>query len=151
MEIERKFLISAPPSDLDRYASRRIEQGYISTDPTIRIRRQDETYILTVKGKGRLAHEEFELPLTAESYARLMTKVEGRMIVKTRHLIPIENDLTIELDHFESPVKGLWLAEVEFPDIKTAEEFMPPAWLIKDVTDDPAYYNSAMSRLPEQS
>ena len=118
------------------------------TDPTIRIRKWDDDYILTVKGKGFLAHEEFELPLTAESYARLMTKTEGRVIAKTRYIIPYENDLVIELDHFYSPREGLWLAEVEFPDIKTAEEFVPPAWFAEDVTGDPAYYNSAMSRLP---
>jgi len=148
LEIERKYLISSPPENLEAFTRHEIEQAYVMTEPTIRIRKWDDDYILTVKGSGRLAHEEFELPLTAESYSRLLAKTEGRVIAKTRYIIPFENGLVIELDHFKSPHDGLWLAEVEFPDIKTAEEFVPPAWFVKDVTDDPSYYNSVMSRLP---
>ena len=147
MEIERKFLIRELPSDLDSYESHEIEQGYVSTDPVIRIRRFDERYILTVKGPGRLSREEFELTISAESYARLKTKVEGRVISKTRTMIPFTDGLTIELDHFHEPMAGLYLAEVEFPDEEAASSFTPPAWFGEDVTGVEMYYNSAMSRM----
>ena len=41
MEIERKFLINKMPDRLDTYSFHTIEQGYICTDPVVRIRRQD--------------------------------------------------------------------------------------------------------------
>ena len=41
MEIERKYLITNLPEDLDAYPFHVIEQAYICTDPVIRIRRQD--------------------------------------------------------------------------------------------------------------
>ncbi|MBR2036388.1 MAG: CYTH domain-containing protein, partial [Lachnospiraceae bacterium] len=63
MEIERKFLIKALPDDLDSYPCVHIEQGYLNTNPVVRIRKQNNDYILTYKGKGMLAREEYNLPL----------------------------------------------------------------------------------------
>ena len=58
MEIERKFLILRLPEHLDDYPKQRIEQAYLSVDPVVRIRRLDESYILTCKGEGLLVREE---------------------------------------------------------------------------------------------
>ena len=52
MEIERKFLIKELPANLEEFPFHHIEQAYLCTDPVVRIRRQDETYILTYKGKA---------------------------------------------------------------------------------------------------
>ena len=62
MEIERKFLINSLPADLNSYPFHLIEQGYLNTDPVVRVRRQDEEFYLTYKGKGFLAREEYNLP-----------------------------------------------------------------------------------------
>ncbi|MGN1230550.1 MAG: adenylate cyclase, partial [Anaerotignum sp.] len=70
MEIERKFLTKHIPFDVTIYPCQQISQAYISFSPTIRIRQSNEDYILTVKGKGHLAREEFELPLRKEDYDR---------------------------------------------------------------------------------
>ena len=58
MEIERKFLISKLPENLDDYPFHQIEQGYLCTQPVVRIRRQDDTYILTYKSGGMISREE---------------------------------------------------------------------------------------------
>ena len=58
MEIERKFLISKLPENLSDYPSHQIEQGYLTTNPVVRIRRQDDDYILTYKGGGMMARED---------------------------------------------------------------------------------------------
>ena len=53
MEIERKFLIEKeklPPS-LDQYPCRRIEQGYLCTDPVVRIRQEDDTYLSDLQSR----------------------------------------------------------------------------------------------------
>ena len=52
MEIERKYLIQKLPEDLDSFPFRELEQGYLCTDPVIRIRRDDDRYELTYKSGG---------------------------------------------------------------------------------------------------
>ena len=69
MEIERKFLIKKEqlPKDLANCSFHKIEQGYLCTDPVVRIRRQDDEYYLTYKSKGLLSREEYNLPLASSS------------------------------------------------------------------------------------
>lgn len=160
MEIERKFTIKELPENLSDYPCRIIEQAYLNTDPVIRIRREDDRYYMTYKGKGLMAREEYNLPLNAESYAHLLPKADGNVISKKRYLIPLDRSCRrkdaaaqtenwqpmIELDLFAAPFDGLIIAEVEFPSIETANTFLPPAWFDEDVTNDPAYHNSNLSR-----
>ena len=55
MEIERKYLVASLPSNLDSYPHVKIEQGYLCTSPTLRIRRMGDFFVLTVKEKVRSA------------------------------------------------------------------------------------------------
>lgn len=142
MEIERKFLVDVKDIDYKSYPSKKLEQGYLCTDPVVRVRKEDDTYYMTYKGKGMLVREEYNLPLTKEAYDHLIQKADGNIISKTRYLIPC-GKYTIELDDFSSP-KPLLMAEVEFPTEKEAHDFTPPEWFIKDVTDNPEYHNSNM-------
>ena len=145
VEVERKFLVTVPPEDLDRYPRRRIEQAYLCTEPVLRVRRKDETYFLTYKGPGLLAREEYEFPLTEETYRHLLEKADGNRIAKDRYELPC-GPYTIELDVFDPPFAPLVLAEVEFPGEAEALAFQPPAWFGIEVTYDPAYTNAALSR-----
>ena len=147
MEIERKFLLNTVPNDLYDYPCHKIEQGYLCTSPVVRIRKEDDTYYITYKGKGKMAREEYNLPLAAESYAHLREKIDGCLITKVRYLVPIHDGLTAEVDVFSSPQPGLHLAEVEFASIEAANEFVPPEWFGEDVTEDGRYHNSFMSGL----
>lgn len=148
MEIERKYLIDREnlPEELETYDSHLIEQGYLCRQPVVRIRRQDEDYILTYKSGGLMAREEYNLPLNADAYAHLKKKIDGQLISKRRYLIPLDHTLTIELDIFFSPCPELLLAEVEFPTEAEANTFVPPAWFGKDVTFDGHYHNSFLSQ-----
>ena len=147
MEIERKWLIKTVPADLESYPHHIIEQGYLNTAPVVRIRLQDDNYILTYKGGGMMAREEYNLSLDAPSYAHLRTKVDGRIISKIRYIIPLEDGLKIELDHFSSPIEGLYLAEIEFESVEQAETYTAPDWFGDDVTYDARYHNSVMSQM----
>ena len=148
MEIERKFLIRELPADLESYPHERIEQGYLCTDPVVRVRKQGERYILTYKGRGLMAREEENLPLTKEAYDHLVQKADGRIIAKTRYRIPYLS-YTIELDLFDEvrieSEEPLVMAEVEFPSVEEANAFVAPAWFAADVTEDVRYHNSRMS------
>ena len=146
MEIERKYLIDQIPFDLSEYPSRKIEQGYLCTEPVVRIRRQDEEYYLTYKSKGLMIREEYNLPLTEDAYFHLREKIDGRLISKRRYLIPLD-PYTIELDVFHSPKDNLILAEVEFPSEEDALTFTPPDWFGEDVTNSSLYHNSRLSTL----
>lgn len=145
-EIERKYLVKQVPEHLDSYAFHEIEQGYLCTEPVVRIRRQDEEYYLTYKSKGLMIREEYNLPLTKDAYFHLREKIDGRLISKRRYLIPLD-PYTIELDVFRSPKDDLVLAEVEFPSAEEALAFTPPEWFGEDVTNSSLYHNSYLSTL----
>ena len=147
MEIERKFLIRQLPEHLEQYPCRHIEQGYLCTNPVVRIRKQDDAYFLTYKSGGLMAREEYNLPLTAEGYEHLRPKTDGLLITKKRYCIPF-GTYTIELDIFDGELAPLILAEVEFPDLDTENAFVPPAWFGEDVSMCPEYHNSNLSRRP---
>lgn len=144
MEIERKFLIQHIPDHLEQYPCLEIQQAYLSTKPVVRIRRQNTEYYLTYKSAGLLAREEYNLPLTKESYEHLKSKADGIVITKKRYCIPYLS-CTIELDLFEGALQDLILAEVEFPSRQAALDFVPPRWFAKEVTYDPKYQNSYLA------
>lgn len=146
MEIERKYLIKTLPENLTQYPCRRIEQGYLNTEPVVRIRRSNDTYTLTYKGAGLMVREEYNLPLTAAAFAHLKEKIDGRLIKKRRYLIPYGERYTIELDVFENDLAPLTLAEVEFESEDDANRFTPPDWFGEDVTFSADYHNSTLSQ-----
>lgn len=146
MEIERKYLIQTLPAELEQYPHHIIEQGYLCTEPVVRIRRQDDDYILTYKSKGLMIREEYNLPLTSAAYEHLKTKADGLIITKTRYVISLNNQLNIELDVFHGEYEGLYLAEVEFPNEEMANDFIPPDWFGEDVTFSSKYHNSTLSQ-----
>ena len=112
MEIERKYLLDQPPAGYDSHPSRAIEQAYLCTEPVVRVRKEDDSYYLTYKGKGLMAREEYNLPLTREAYLHLLSKADGNVLTKRRYLIPLEGtELTVELDVFSGKFQGLVLAE----------------------------------------
>ena len=145
MEIERKFLIKELPANLDSYPMRQLEQGYRCTGPVVRIRRDNDKYELTYKGKGSMVREEHNLPLTEAAYEHLKKKIDGRLISKKRYMIPFET-YTIELDIFEGDLAPLVLAEVEFSSEAEANSFTPPDWFSEDVTFSSLYHNSFLSQ-----
>ena len=148
MEIERKYLIDRKdlPKDYTSYLCRHIEQGYLCTNPVVRIRKDNDQYILTYKSSGLMIREEYNLPLSEEAYKSLRGKVDGRLIVKDRYMIPLGDSLTIELDLFKEDLSSLILAEVEFPDEESANTFVPPDWFGEDVTFSSKYHNSTLSQ-----
>lgn len=159
MEIERKFLVNEIPKKLDDYKQFEIEQGYISTNPTIRIRKINTRYILTVKSKfavcksdgDPIINNEIECEITEKEYEALKEKISGDLLRKNRYIIPLEQGLKVELDIFQGRLSGLVFAEVEFASVEEANNFKKPAWLGKDVSDDRRYRNSEIVKLERYS
>lgn len=157
MEIERKFTVRVFPSNLEQYPCKELEQGYLCTHPVVRVRKSvkdgEATYILCYKSKlglekkadatAQVCREE-EMPLTKESYEKLLSKVDGRVITKTRYLIPYDT-YTVELDVFAGELTGLVFAEVEFPNEEESAAFVMPDWFDADVTFDDRFKNNKLA------
>lgn len=151
MEIERKFLIKKIP-DLSKYPCKKLVQGYLCTDPTVRVRNEGGEYLLTYKSKGveMMSREEYNLPLNKEAFENMIKKVDGNIISKTRYYIPLGpnekgNELTLELDVFDEPFAPLLFGEVEFETVEEAKSFAIPDWFGEDVTQNREYYNSHLA------
>ena len=151
-EIERKFLVEGDFMPFVSSSSH-IEQGYVarSEELTLRIRTRDKKGYLTIKGRsdaaGMARNEwEYEIPLAE---ARELLQYSRGTRAKWRHLVPMTDGHTFEVDCFEGANSGLIVAEVELssPD----EEFLRPEWLGREVTGDRRYYNSQLLKNPYTS
>lgn len=149
LEIERKYLIKNLPDNLSGYECHTLIQGYLNTSPVVRVRKEDDLYYLTYKGSGLLSREEYNLPLDEQAFLHLIGKADGNVISKRRYEIPYvcgDKSFTIELDIFDAPFAPLIIAEVEFADENESNNFIAPDWFDKEVTYDPEYHNSNLSK-----
>lgn len=142
LEIERKFLVK--DSGFKDMASLRVDicQGYLSRVPerTVRVRRLNDKGFITVKSKntGAVRHE-FEYQVPVEDALEMLRMCEPPIIEKSRYLVEYDG-LTWEVDEFHGAKEGLIVAEVELQ--AEDQTFNLPPFIGKEVTGDPAYYNS---------
>ncbi len=145
-EIERKWRVKTLPEDLERYETIEMEQAYLNISPTVRIRKENSDFCLTYKGKGEgISHTEYNLPLDREAFYHMLPKCDGRIIKKTRYVIPLEGGLKAELDIFDEPFKPLMIVEVEFKSVEQAGAFIAPEWFGEDVSLDQRFKNAALA------
>ena len=148
MEIERKFVLEAPPDGLDDHPHARIEQGYVALDANgteVRVRKKGDARTLTIKSGAGLKRTENERALDGQDFDDLWPLTEGRRVTKTRFDVALGDDLTAEVDVYDGALEGLVTAEVEFPDEPAAEAFRPPGWLGEEVTGDKRYANRTLA------
>jgi adenylate cyclase len=146
IEIERKFLLPALPRDRLEAPGERIEQGYLAIDAVaeVRVRRRGDLRTLTVKSAPALIRVEEEIPIDASRFAALWELSRDRRIAKTRYLIDLDG-ATVEIDEYHEDLAGLVTAEVEFGSAAASGAFVPPAWLGREVTGDPAFANQSLA------
>jgi adenylate cyclase len=148
MEVERKFLLSEPPPGLGSHPRKRIEQGYLAVGEDgveVRIRRCDGECSLTVKSAPGLMRVEEELAIDERRFESLWELTQGRRVVKSRHLVPLQGGLTAEVDDYAGDLSALMTAEVEFPSAEASAGFDPPDWLGREVTGDERYANRSLA------
>ena len=149
LEIERKFLVNGEFRS-EALEATRIVQGYLCTAQgrSVRIRIRDNKAYITIKGSAGptgFTRYEWEKEIPAEDAEELLRLCEPSLIEKTRYIIK-HGDHLFEVDEFSGDNAGLIIAEVE---LKSEDEhFEKPAWLGKEVTGDPRYYNSSLSGNP---
>ena len=145
-EIERKYAVNYLPKDLKIADIIDIEQAFIYKDAktVIRIRKIQNKksnsieYIYTVKTKGDIQHQkdaniasayEIESYIQEEEFNKLIKNKISSIIRKTRMVIPIGDNLNVEMDIYKDYLQDLITAEVEFPNEDIAKNFQKLDWL----------------------
>lgn len=149
-EIERKFLVLNDTYKKESFKKVKIIQGFLSSVPerTVRIRIQDETAFITVKGIGNnsgTSRFEWEKEITVKEATDLLKLCEPGIIDKTRFNVKMGNHV-FEVDEFYGANEGLIIAEIELNSEN--EYFEKPIWLGKEVTGNVKYYNAMLLKKP---
>lgn len=151
VEIERKFLLKPGVALPDSDQVLRIRQLYLNQDPdlSVRVRLIDESQAyLTIKkvtGKQLSVRAEFEYEIPVEDALEMQQTIVGVPIVKSRHII-FEDGKQWEVDFFEEENEGLILVEVELESLDAPLTL--PAWVGKEVSNDPRYLNNQLAVHP---
>jgi adenylate cyclase len=132
-EIEKAFLVTIPPADLEKYPAKKLVDRYIPIDmehPSFRIRQHGDLFILSKKtptGKG--IYREQNIVITPEEYT-VFEKVPAKIVQKKRYLYGED----AQVDVFEGDLKGLIIAEFEFATEAEMNNFVAPKYCGKELT-----------------
>lgn len=149
MEIERKWMVTGWPEGLAMEEEFAMRQGYISVQPTVRIREEalaggKTSYVLCFKSGGGLAREEIERDIDEALFRDLETKIIAKpLIPKLRRSYRLPDGAVLEVNHVdEGQPTEFWYAEVEYPTVEAARSWQAEAvgladYLRDEVTDQP--------------
>lgn len=140
-EIERKFLVGPGWRDAVDGPGIEMTQAYLSADPraTVRVRIAGPRAWLTVKGLNRgISRDEWEYAIPVADARAMAERCASSALSKTRYRAG-----RWEIDEFHGPLEGLVVAEIELES--EDEEIALPAWVGREVSDDPRYYNSSLA------
>ncbi len=149
-EIEKKYVVNYFPKDLEIKNVLEIEQAFIYRDirTIVRVRKiqnkksNNIEYIYTVKTKGDIENDkesilasayETESYIKEEEFNQLIKNKISKIIKKTRLIIPIDNNLKVEIYIYKDYLQDLITAEVEFPSEDIANTFQKPKWLGEEI------------------
>ena len=120
-EIERKFVVSNPPENLELYEKEEIEQHYLPVkgDSEVRIRSADGKYYITEKSGAGIKRDEIEAEILKDTFESLKSKALSSLR-KTRYIIPASKGKKIEINVHKEQLNGLNVVEVEFESLKEA-------------------------------
>lgn len=145
LEIERKFLIDGFPIGLDIISEVRIEQGYVSLDPEVRLRKAtdihtgEEEFRITIKGDGDLVRNEIETEIDCNFYYDTMDFLGVRMIKKDYKKYKLGR-WNLEVAHVDQGTDWeFFYAEIEFPTEQDAKDFIVPNFLGREITFNEDY------------
>ena len=147
-EIERKYLVIGE-AWRNLATGTHYRQGYLNSakERTVRIRTIGEKAFLTIKSETRgIRRQEYEYPIPYDDAVQMLASLaEKPLIEKIRYKIPYEGQLW-EIDEFLGENAGLIVAEIELADEN--QTFNKPAWIGKEVSADPRYYNANLVQRP---
>lgn len=146
LEIEQKYQVRNDSYRGMSTSVREIRQGYLSRVPerTVRVRTVDDKGFITVKGLTRgLVRLEYEYEIPVTDARELLTLCEPPVIEKRRYIVDYAGKKW-EVDEFMGHLYPLVVAEIELNS--EDEQYEIPPFIGKNVTGDPRYYNSNLSK-----
>lgn len=162
IEIERKFIVPTEHHQLflggTSYPQKGMIQAYLSKQPVVRLRLEDDRGVLTIKGAspdGGLSRPEWEIALAPGQTEEIIAKLNLTAMHKTRHIVQHLQDfwevdvLRVNSVAGRAPIiwKYLVFAEFEHQDPEKVKSVTLPPWVGQEVTGDPQF---AMSNLTEE-
>lgn len=123
MEIERKWMVSGWPEGLQLLKTHKMDQGYISVRPTVRIRREAlvggaTELILCFKGAAGadgLSRQEIETKIDEELFAKLEALIGRPLIRKERRTYLLPDGHRLEVNCVDEGLpSAFWYAEIEY-------------------------------------
>lgn len=109
-----------------------------SEHSTLRVRKRGDVYEITKKepvlGTDSSYQNENTIPLTKDEFDELAT-LKGKRVRKIRYYFE-EEGATYEIDVFQDALEGLVLVDVEFNSNEEKTKFLPPNWVLADVTQE---------------
>lgn len=123
MEIERKWMVTGWPEGLTLRETYRMDQGYISVRPTVRIRREAlqggaTELVLCFKGAPSgdgLSRQEIETKIDAELFGQLEALIGKPLIQKERRTYLLPDGHRLEVNCVDEGLpSSFWYAEIEF-------------------------------------
>lgn len=134
MEIERKWMVKGWPEGLTLLESYKMDQGYISVRPTVRIRREaleggNTELVLCFKGaptEDGLSRHEIETTIDETLFGQLEELIGKPLIKKVRrtYLLPDGNHLEVNSVDEGLPTAFCY-AEIEFSTEEEARVWRP--------------------------
>ena len=158
MEIERKWMVEGWPEAKQPFELPLIEefsmrQGYLTVEPTVRIREEKKTggdcsFVLCFKTGRGIAREELEIEVKTEEFRELERIIGLPLIPKVRRSFHLPDGLRLEVNHVDEGLPTefwyaeFWYAEIEYPTVEAARTWDPSScglgtYLNRDVTDEP--------------
>ncbi|HSE13644.1 MAG TPA: CYTH domain-containing protein [Rudaea sp.] len=169
VEIERKFLVVGDEWREHVQRSQRLVQGYLTPGRSpsaaeamdgrerpladspgagcsVRVRTAGESAWLNVKSAVTgIERREYEYAIPLADAECMLEEFCAAVIKKIRHYVPCAG-VMFEVDEFLGDNDGLVVAEIELQSV--GEEFPRPAWLGREVSDRPRYYNLHLLQHP---
>ena len=150
LEIERKWMVKGwPETDLPLLTEQKMNQGYVTVRPTVRIREENtivsndpkhpvrDTYVLCFKSKGLLTRKEIEIEIEKEKYEQLEDLIGLPLIQKTRRTYSLNNGLKLEVNQVDpGQPTAFWYAEIEFHSEEEANAYNPHTDHLEDFLND---------------
>lgn len=157
IERERRFLLDAWPDFVDPDVYERLRDLYI-TGTELRLRRIEDPSGALIQVKlgqkrpnpadpGNARHREMTTFYLRPDDELVLAALPGKRLVKRRYKVA-EQGWTFCIDAFEEPgeSRGLLIAEVECPTDAELDAIDPPAWVTREVTDDPSFSGWVLAR-----
>lgn len=150
IEIERKYLVHQKLLPL-LTDGRRMVQGYLALQPSIRFRIIEKDVILTVKSLqedgSRFEFETIKNNVSLTEIEQILKLALFPSIEKIRYRLPYSG-LVWEIDVYQGANTGLITADVELPSLDYSIEF--PCWINSqhEITQDSRYFNINLGQRP---